>query len=401
MFINGCLGPLILSGESLAAWRPWLALFAAVGLGERLSFGQGRFQFASSAAERTGPGAAPLRLRRPLVIDSDLAGAHVGLADANLVVSVDGQPVRKLPLMRIDHLALHGPCQISTPLLDACALEGIPVLMGAPGQTPLVIVGQQAEAQRYRRLAAHHAAHQALDRAQRARLAARLVEHKLAACTWLVRQRYQPGDHRLLAQLERARQALARSERSSVVRGWEGWAARHYHRWLQRRLQPLGDFQVRRHYGQTGDLVNSLLNYGYGLLRNHLARGIRLAGLDPWLGVLHEANDRHEALVSDLMEPWRPHVDRLVLRWVGLKVIRPGSFTEIDGQLRLLPQARERMVQDFTRMLERPPRNGSLRLAARIGQMLDSYADAAARGMLGDWSMPMPIAGIPGADDEA
>ena len=80
---------------------------------------------------------------------------------------------------------------------------------------------------------------------------------------------------------------------------------RHYHRWLQQHVQALGDFAQRRQHGQTPDPVNSLLNYGYALLRHRLACGVRLAGLDPWLGVLHEANGRHEALVSDLIEPWR------------------------------------------------------------------------------------------------
>lgn len=401
MFINGCIGPLTLSGETLAAWLPWLALFSAVGLGERLTFGQGRFQLASPPRPPADTTPAPLQLRRPFVLDSDKQGAHLGLANANLVVSHDSQPELKLPLMRIAHIELHSHCQLSTPLIEACAREGIPLLVAAPGQTPLVIAGHQAEAERYRSLAAHHAAWSGLDEAQRARLGARLVDQKLAGSAWLIRQRYQPGDHHLLEQIGRARQALARTERLTVVRGWEGWAARHYHRWLQRHMQPLGDFQARQHHGHTRDPINSLLNYGYGLLRHHLACGVRLAGLDPWLGILHQANDRHEALVSDLMEPWRPHVDRLVLRWIGLKVIQPDSFALSDGQLRLLPKARERMVQDFTRMMEGTPRSGGPRLATRIRQMLDSYGKAAAQGTLADWSMPEPSASTPAADDDA
>ena len=401
MFINGCIGHLHLSGEHLPAWMPWLALFSAVGLGERLSFGQGRFQFTTPERQQADTTPAPLQLRRPFVLDNGQQGAHLGLDNANLVISHDDQPKLKLPLMRIAHIELHSHCQLSTPLIQACAQEGIPLLVAAPGQTPLVIVGQQAEAQRYRRLAAHHANWNRLNEAQRTRLSARLIDQKLAGNAWLVRQRYQPGDHHLLEQIERARQSIGRTEQLAMVRGWEGWAARHYYRWLQRHMQPLGDFQNRQHHGQACDPINSLLNYGYGLLRHYLAYGIRLVGLDPWLGILHQANDRHEALVSDLIEPWRPHIDRLALRLIGLKIIQPDSFTINDGQLHLLPKARERIIQDFTRMMESAPRSGGPRLATRIRQMLENYSEAAVRGVMADWDLPEPSAITPTADCDA
>ena len=394
MFIHGCVGPLHLGGQALAAWLPWLALLAAVGLGERLTFGQGRFRLLATnpgqeAQTPPQPEPAPLQLRRPFVLDSDKLGASLELAHGNLVVNHDNQPALKLPLMRLAHIELHSPCQITTPLLEACAREGIPLLLGTPGQVPLVIAGQGAEAQRNRRLAAHHAAQAQLDEAQRAQVAARCVQAKLDGCEWLVRQRYQVGDHQLLAHLQRAREALNHTERLPVVRGWEGWAAQHYHRWLERHLQPLGDFRQRQKHGESQNPVNSLLNYGYGLLRNHLARAVRLTGLDPWLGILHEANDRHEALVSDLMEPWRPHIDRLVLRQIGLRVIQPESFGFTDGHIRLLPPARARMVQDFTRMLKSPVGQGGPQLATRIQQTLNSYATAAQNGTLAQWGVPV------------
>lgn len=390
MFINGCIGPLQLAGEHVAAWLPWMALFSAVGLGERLSFGQGRFELATNTETTEAPAepAPPLLLRRPFVLDSERPGAHLDLAHGNLVVTQDNQAALKLPLMRISHIELHSPCQISTPLIEACVKEGIALLLATPGQTPLVISGEGVQAKRNRRLAAHHHAWAQLNEAQRARLAAHFVRAKLNGYEWLIRQRYQPGDHLLLGSIERARVALERTERLSVVRGWEGWAARHYHRWLERHMHPLGSFENRQHHGQSQDAVNSLLNYGYGLLRHHMSRSLRLVGLDPWLGILHEANQRHEALVSDFMEPWRPHIDRLVLRVIGLRIVHPQSFTAADGLLRLQPQARARMVQEFTRMLQSGSHQGSPRLTNRIQHVLESHAQASERGDLANWALP-------------
>lgn len=394
MFINGCVGPLHLGGEHLDAWLPWLALFSAVGMGERLSFGQGRFQWITAPdapethVEEEDDEPAPLMLRRPFVLDSDKPGAHLELAHGNLVVTQENRSALKLPLMRISHIELHSPCQISTPLIEACVKEGIELLLGTPGQPPLVISGGGAQARRHRRLAAHHVAWAGLSDAQRARVAARFVHAKLDGYEWLVRQRYQPGDHLLLASFERARAALDRTERVNVVRGWEGWSARKYQRWLERHTHGLGSFERRQLHGQSQDLVNSLLNYGYGLLRHHLARTVRLVGLDPWLGVLHEANHRHEALVSDFMEPWRPHIDRMVLRVIGLRIVQPQSFSAADGLLRLQPQAKARVVQEFTRMLQGGARQGGPRLATRIQRVLDSYVQASEFGDLAQWDLP-------------
>jgi len=58
--------------------------------------------------------------------------------------------------------------------------------------------------------------------------------------------------------------------------------------------------------------VNAHLNYGYTILRSALARAVTAAGLVPSLGVGHINARNNFCLVDDLMEPFRPLVDRLV-----------------------------------------------------------------------------------------
>lgn len=389
MFLHGCIGRLHLSGEALAAWQPWLALFAHIGLGERLSFSQGRFvvNFQESSHHETSQLApAQLSLKRPLVLDSAKSGSKLRLDNANLVISHDENTAeQRFPLLRLSGVELHCPCQLSTPLLQACAEENIPIVLATPGHTPLVLVGQQAEMQRYVTLVAHHKAYEALTPALRARLAARLIIAKLTGYRHVIRQRYQAGDHVVLAQLERACSALGITERLAVVRGWEGWATRHYYVWLSRDLSPLGEFRYRQQHGQIQDRINVLLNYSYALLRHRIATTVRLLGLDPYLGVLHEANGRHDALVSDLIELWRPCIDRLALRLVNLKVIQANSFAAEDGYYRLLPVARARLVKEFTCLLLSTPHEGGGSLATVIRQTIASYAKASQELCLESW----------------
>jgi len=57
---------------------------------------------------------------------------------------------------------------------------------------------------------------------------------------------------------------------------------------------------------------NNLLNYGYTILRAATARAIVGAGLLPALGVHHRNRSNAFPLADDLMEPFRPFVDRAV-----------------------------------------------------------------------------------------
>lgn len=57
---------------------------------------------------------------------------------------------------------------------------------------------------------------------------------------------------------------------------------------------------------------NSMLNYGYAILRAATARAIVATGLHPSLGVHHHNKYNSFCLADDLMEPYRPLVDQAV-----------------------------------------------------------------------------------------
>ena len=60
------------------------------------------------------------------------------------------------------------------------------------------------------------------------------------------------------------------------------------------------------------DGINSLLNYGYTILRSSVARSIMATGLHPSLGIHHHNRFNSMCLVDDIMEVFRPLVDILV-----------------------------------------------------------------------------------------
>lgn len=65
--------------------------------------------------------------------------------------------------------------------------------------------------------------------------------------------------------------------------------------------------------GRDGEPPNNLLNYGYAILRAVVARSLVASGLLPTLGIHHHNRYNAYCLADDVMEPYRPYIDGLVL----------------------------------------------------------------------------------------
>jgi CRISPR-associated protein Cas1 len=123
---------------------------------------------------------------------------------------------------------------------------------------------------------------------------------------------------------------LAKKVRSGDKDNAEAQAARYY--WQA--LAPLlGKFEpfLRDRYGLP---PNNLLNYGYAILRAVVARGLAGSGLLPVLGIFHSNKYNAFGLADDIMEPFRPMVDKLVLD--------------------LVAQAQEPLPQELDKELKKP-----------------------------------------------
>ena len=87
----------------------------------------------------------------------------------------------------------------------------------------------------------------------------------------------------------------------------EGRAAAFY--W-SRLLPDIDNFTRER----EGNYPNNLFNYGYAILRAVIARALVSSGLLPTLGIHHHNRYNAYCLADDIMEPYRPYVDRLVIQ---------------------------------------------------------------------------------------
>lgn len=131
------------------------------------------------------------------------------------------------------------------------------------------------------------------------------------------------------------------------LRGKEGAASVIYWAHFRKLVAPL-DFPRRAYHPPEGP-VNCLLSLGYSILYFRLAECLMAIQINPWEGVFHEQRGMHMALASDLIEPFRFLVDRIVLFMIHNKQISKDDFirSEYSSFERLSPQAMRKYIHRF------------------------------------------------------
>jgi CRISPR-associated protein Cas1 len=100
---------------------------------------------------------------------------------------------------------------------------------------------------------------------------------------------------------------LSRKVTSGDKENLEAQAAAYY--WKQ-----LFPEEIEFERDRDGAPPNNLLNYGYAILRGIVARSLVSSGLLPTLGIHHHNKYNAYCLADDIMEPYRPFVDDVVIK---------------------------------------------------------------------------------------
>ncbi|MGM9866271.1 MAG: type II CRISPR-associated endonuclease Cas1 [Lepagella sp.] len=88
---------------------------------------------------------------------------------------------------------------------------------------------------------------------------------------------------------------------------------------------------------QEGIDPNGLLNYGYAILRAIIARSLVASGLIPTLGIHHSNKYNAYCLADDIMEPYRPYVDLMVVDMIKTHNLPPEITKETKKHLLTIP----------------------------------------------------------------
>ncbi len=118
---------------------------------------------------------------------------------------------------------------------------------------------------------------------------------------------------------------MSKQVRSGDTQNVEAQAARVYWPVI------FNDTNFQRNF--TAPDQNRFLNYGYAVLRAAVARAICAAGLHPGLGLHHHHRNNPYCLADDLIEPFRPIIDRAVVELVDDDLADAPMDKHIKAQL--------------------------------------------------------------------
>lgn len=133
-----------------------------------------------------------------------------------------------------------------------------------------------------------------------------------------------------------------------TIRGIEGSIATAYFGAFDDMLKTDDDNMkfVKRSRRPPDNYCNALLSFFYTMVTLNCISAVECAGLDSYMGYLHELHSGRESLALDLVEEFRaPLVDRHVITWINRKQITNSDFDMVSGTICLKDDAKKRLLQ--------------------------------------------------------
>jgi CRISPR-associated protein Cas1 len=264
-------------------------------------------------------------------------GSRLSREGRRLVVSKEGAALAQVATVQVSQVLVFGNIQLTTPALHLLLAEAIDViLLTQAGNFLGRIVGAESGkgALRVAQITASRRADAALHLAQQ------IVHAKIHnARIFLMRYARRKASTALDAAVEAMTPLLERTHRTMTLNslmGVEGQATAIYFGVWKELLHAPWRF-TRRIRRPPTDPVNVLLSFGYTILSQNMLSAIYTAGLDPYVGFLHQLDYNRPSLAQDLIEEFRAIiVDSVALRCLNNQIVTPDDFVPGDEEYPLI-----------------------------------------------------------------
>ncbi|MCL6102431.1 MAG: CRISPR-associated endonuclease Cas1 [Bacteroidetes bacterium] len=256
-------------------------------------------------------------------------GLVLGKRDKNATVRKNGQVVNEIPLINLKTITvLSDGVSLSSNLVEACAANKIAIdFLGKDGMPYAMIVSPSfgdaqtgiAQLEAYRNekgfiLIRHFVFGKINNQANLLRYYGKYyLKHN---------EKFREAFPKFIEDMEKYADSSVDLQHENLdefrlkMFAVEGLASSCYWEMVEILIKAKSGFQGRDRQGAT-DLVNCMLNYGYGILYARVTEAIIRARLNPCLSYLHKPEGDRPSLVFDLIEEFRQQaVDRVVIALV-------------------------------------------------------------------------------------
>ncbi len=241
-----------------------------------------------------------------------------------LVVRRENKLVQRVPLNLLEQVIVYGKPSIDISVWWALSEHNIPaILLSLRGsKKPAILMSGLAVRLPLRRLQYRCAEH----RIKAFLMAKWVLENKIDSYQLpltLIKKTHPEQAKGFIERCDMAYEAMELSENINGLMGVEGKIAQLWFKLLRQTLDPKWKFNGRNRRPPR-DPINALLSLSYTLLSGDVRQVIISEGLDPAFGFLHQSRAGREALMLDLLEPFRAGVDLFVLGFID--ALSPEDF---------------------------------------------------------------------------
>ncbi|MCM1107695.1 MAG: type V CRISPR-associated endonuclease Cas1 [Clostridium sp.] len=232
----------------------------------------------------------------------------------------------KLPFQKILALFIIGHIRITTPLIEKCKKFGVALVVMKPSLRPVFFWADSAEA--------NFLLHQRQYEFEKENISVAkvIVENKIrnqlkALCDTRRKDEF-TGQSRSV--LQGCLDTLPDIADYNALMGIEGMAAKSFFTAFYQ------DFDWHQRRPRTKcDALNATLDIGYTILFNYIECFLRMFGFDLYVGIYHRMWFKRKSLVCDIMEPFRPIIDKAVRTAWNRKQFSEKDFQVQKGEYRL------------------------------------------------------------------
>lgn len=169
------------------------------------------------------------------------------------------------------------------------------------------------------------------------------------------------------------------SDMRGTIMGIEGNGGRVYFECLSFLMPDRYRFDGRSR-NPAKDEFNTLLNYAYGVLYSRVEKACIIAGLDPYVGIIHTDNYNKKSLVFDLIENFRIWADETVVNIFAGRKVRQEHFDELKNGYTLNKEGKALLIEALTTFLDESIRYGGRNI--KRGDIIQFECHKIANGLI-------------------